>query len=232
MTKLQSLKTRLDQLPETRRLKALLENMRQFHGRLTETERQFDAAARQEEHANAVFGAKSVTGVAAARRKAARIAKQLGTKLREDIASVSNPRARVNDSVTSIGEIAAGAVRDVKADWQRLIDQKIKPYDKLVEVARKLSLDGAEELATVMQHLRTARESIPGTAERASTVAGYLQQLPSAVQKLGLDDTAVRQFLIDAAGGAAKLKAFADNPSIADFIKRYKLWDLFRVSTS
>lgn len=232
MTKLQNLKTRLDQLPETRRLKALLESMRQYHTRLTETEQQLDTAARQEDHANAVFGAKSVTVVAAARRKAARSAKQLGAKLREDISSVNNPRARVNDSVTSLSEIAAGAGRDVKTDWQRLIDQKIKPYDKLVDVARKLSLDGADDLAAVMQHLRTARESIPGTAERARVVAGYLQQLPSAVQKLGLDDTAVRQFVIDAAAGTAKLKAFTENPSIAEFVKRYKLWDLFRVSTS
>jgi hypothetical protein len=232
MTKLQSLKTRLDQLPETRRLKSLLETMRQFQDCLTQTERQLAAATKQETVANAVFGADSVTGVAVARQQVQRHAGRLGTKLREDIDCVNNPKKRVNESVTALGEIAKKAIRDVKTDWQRLIDQKIKPYDKLVDVARKLSLDGAEDLATVMQQLRSARDSIPENEERSSAVKGYLHQLPAAVQKLGLDDDAVRQFLIDAAGGAAKLKAFAENSSIPEFIKRYKLWDLFRVSTT
>jgi hypothetical protein len=232
MTKLQSLKSRLEQLPATRRLKNLVESMRQYHQLLGDAERQLDAAARTEEHANAVFGTNSVAVAGGARRRAARSAKQLVAKLREDIEIVSNPRARVNDTVTSLGEIGTGAVRDVKADWQRLIDQKLKPYDKLVDVARKLSLDGADDLATAMQHLRAARESLPSTVKQSAAVAGHVQSLPAAVQKLGLDDAAVRQFVIDAAAGAARLKTFAETPAIADFIKRHKLWDLFRVATS
>lgn len=229
MTKLQSLKSRLEQLPATRKLKGLLGNMGQFQKKLGEAATALEAAARNEEQANAVFGAGQVAVVPPERRKAARVAKKLAAKLREDIEAVSTPRAKVNEAVTTVSEIAAGAGKDVKAAWQRLIDQKVKPYDKLVEVARKLGLSGADELAAVMEQLKAAREAVPATPERASAVAKRVQDLPAAVQRLGLDDPAVRQFVVEAAAGSAKLKAFADNPSVGEFIQRHKLWDLFRV---
>jgi hypothetical protein len=163
------------------------------------------------------------------RRKVARIAKKLAAKLRDDIHSVNNPRSKVNETVTDMSELALKAGRDVRTRWQTLIDQKVNPYDKLIVVARKLRLDGADELAEVMDQLRTVRDTVPGTPDRVSTVAKQVQTLPIAVQKLDLNDTLVQKFVEDAAIGTAKLKSFADNPSISEFIQKHKLWDLFRV---
>lgn len=230
MTRLLSLKSRLEQLPATRKLKGLLGSMGQFQQKLTDSSVALDVAARNEGQANSVFGEGQIAVVLAERRKAARLAKRLAAKLREDIESVNNPRARVNDAVTNLSEIATRAGRDVKAAWQRLIDQKVKPYDKLVEVARKLKLAGAEDLAGAMDQLRAVREVVPATPDRAAALAKRVKELPAAVKKLGLDDPAVSQFVVEASSGSAKLKAFTDNPSVVEFIQRYKLWDLFRVS--
>jgi hypothetical protein len=229
MTKLKTLKTRLEKLPETKKLKGLIGSMEQYQTKLTETAGIFDAAERNEKNANTVFGADQVAIVEAERRKVARIAKKLAAKLREDIYSVNNPRSKVNETVTNMSELAAKAGRDVRTKWQNLIDQKVKPYDKLVVVARKLGLDGADELAAVMDQLRAARDTVPGSTERVNAIAKQVQELPTAVQKLDVNDPAVQQFVEDAANGTAKLKSFADNPSVSEFIQKHKLWDLFRV---
>lgn len=229
MPKLKSLKTRLEKLPETKKLKGLIGNMEQYQSKLTGAAEAFDTAERNEKNANAVFGADQVAIVETERRKVARIAKNLAAKLREDIQSVNNPRSKVNETVTDLSELAAKADRDVRIKWQSLIDQKVKPFDKLVVVARKLTLDGADELAAVMVQLRAARENVPENAERVNAVAKQVQNLPIAVQKLDLNDPAVQQFVEDAANGTAKLKSFADNPSVSEFIQKHKLWDLFRV---
>ena len=142
---------------------------------------------------------------------------------------MNNPRSKVNETVTEISELAVGAVRDVQTKWQGLIDQKVKPYDKLVVVARKLKLDGGDELAAVMDQLRAARDTVPENSERIKTVAKQVQNLPTAVQKLDLNEPAVQQFIEDASSGIAKLKSFADNQSVSEFIQKHKLWDLFRV---
>jgi hypothetical protein len=232
MTKLQSLKSRLKELPTTEKRKRLLGVMGQYHLKLTEAEEQLNSAGVQEESVNSVFGDGSVAVVTSERKKAARIAKKLAAKLREDIEAVNNPRAKVNESVTILGEIGTASVRDVRNGWHRLIDQKLKPYEKLVDVARKLHLEGAEDLAAVMQQLRSVREQIPSNAQRAANVAKSLRDLPAAVQKLGFEDATVQKFVEDAADGRAKLKVFSENAAIGAFIQRHKLWDLFRVSTN
>lgn len=229
MTKLKSLKTRLEKLPETKKLKGLIGSMEQYQTKLSEAVAAFDAAERSEKNANAVFGEEEIAVVDAERRRVARIAKKLAAKLGEDIQSVNNPRSKVNENVTEMSELAAKACKDVRTKWQSLIDQKVKPYDKLVVVARKLKLDGADELAAVMDLLRASRDTVPGNAERVKVVSNQVQNLPAAVQKLDLNDPAVQQFVEDAANGTAKLKSFADNPSVSDFIQKHKLWDLFRV---
>ncbi|VTS08022.1 hypothetical protein [Tuwongella immobilis] len=229
MTKLKSLKDRLEKLPETKKLKGLIGSMEQYQTKLKEAAVAFDTAERNENNANAVLGEEQVAIVESERRKVARIAKMLAAKLREDIQSVNYPRTKVNEAVTDISELAAKAGRDVRTKWQSLIDQKVKPYDKLVVVARKLKLEGADELAAVMDLLRAARDTVPGNTERVNAVAKQVQNLPTAVQKLDLNDPAVQQFIEDAASGTAKLKSFADNQSVSDFIQKHKLWDLFRV---
>jgi hypothetical protein len=231
MTKLLNLKNRLEQLPETQKRKRLLGAMQQYQLKLTETEKQLATAQVDEQYANSIFGVDSVAVVEGERKKAARIAIKLGKKLREDIEAVNNPRARINDTVTSLGEIGTGLAREVKNAWNRLIDQKLKPYEKLVDVARKLKMEGADQLAVIMQQLRSARDHVPTSRERAEHIARSLRNLPAAVQKLGFEDPVVQKFVEDAVDGKAKLKAFADHPAIAEFIQKYKLWDLFRVTT-
>jgi hypothetical protein len=231
MAKLQELKERLNLLPEKHRLKNLVGKLTEYRNQITQAAKQLDLALGAEAHLETVFGQGASTVAADERKRAGQVSKRLATKIRARLEAVSDPRSRANDDVTAINEGAAKASRDVKQAWQRLLDQRLKPFERLAEVATRLALPGAGDLEQTMTALKAARSGVPSTALKAQEVAGLLQDLPRAVQNLGLEDAAVQRFLIDATQGSAKLKTFHEAEAIAAFIAKHNLWDLFRVST-
>jgi hypothetical protein len=231
MTKLQELKGRLELLPEKNRLKNLVGKLTEYGDQIADAQRMLEGAVSDEMTVRTVFGDDASTVAAEEKKRAGRVSKRMAAKIRERIEAVSEARARVNDDVTAINDGAAKAARDVKQAWQRLVDQKLRPYEGLAEVATQLKLRGAENLSQTMSSLRTARGNVPANAQRAASVSALLDSLPVAVQTLGLKDEAVRRFVIDATRGTAKLKTFHDTAAIAEFIaKNDKLWELFRVT--
>jgi hypothetical protein len=232
MTKLQELKERLELLPEKNRLKTLVGRLTEYGAQIAEAERVLEDAVSDEANIRIVFGDDASTVAAEEKKRAGRVSKRMAAKIRDRIEAVSEAKARVNDDVTAINDGAAKAARDVKQGWQRMVDLKLRPYERLAEVATQLKLRGAENLSQTMSSLRAARGSVPGNAQRAASVSALLLSLPVAVQKLGLKDDTVQRFLIDATQGTAKLKTFHDTEAIAEFIADNDLWELFRVTLS
>lgn len=231
MTKLQELRGRLDLLPEKHRLKTIVGKLTEFRDLLADSARAFDAALAQEASVRRVFGEEATAAASDERRRAGKVAKRMAVKVGSRIEAVNESRSRVNEDVIAIKEAAAKAGRDMKLAWQRLLDQRLKPYERLAEVAERLNLKGASELSQIMNGLRGARAGVPGTARQADDVADLLRRLPDTIRRLGLEDEAVRKFLVDSSEGTARLKSFHDNQAIADFVSQHDLWDLFRVST-
>jgi hypothetical protein len=231
MTKLQELKGRLELLPEKHRLKTLVGKLTEYSTQVAAAARVLEDAVSDEGNVRLVFGDDASTVAGEEKKRAGRVSKRMATKLRGRIEAVSDAKARVNDDVTAINDGAAKAARDVKQAWQRLLDQRLRPYERLAEVATQLKLAGAGDLSQTMSSLRAARGAVPGNAQRAAGVSALLLGLPVAVQNLGLKDEAVQRFLIDATQGTAKLKAFHDTKGVADFISKNDLWELFRVNT-
>jgi len=231
MTKLQELKGRLELLPEKHRLKTLVGKLTEYGIQVAGAVRVLEGAVSEEANVQLVFGDDASTAACEEKKRAGRVSKRMATKIRTRIEAVSEAKARVNDDVTAINEGAAKAARDVKQAWQRMLDQKLRPYERLAEVATQLNLPGAADLSQTMSSLRAARSAVPSNAKRAGEVSALLLSLPTAVQNLGLEDEAVQRFLIDATQGAAKLKAFHETKAIAEFIAQNDLWELFRVNT-
>ena len=223
MSLLSQITQRLEQLPEQRKLKTLIDDVRTLTARVLETHDRLLECSSKRSFAHVVFSDENFSKTATTVRGAARQAANLKETLEKDFSQVSD-RA-TEEKVTRLDGRAKQAEADLAKTWPGLMQRQLRSYEAIGEVAA--NLPGGAGLSDIMRRLRQHADKPPATQQTAEIISTDLSALRESVETLGLEGEAGK-FLIKAAKGLADPRElFKDE--IKEYFDDKDLWHVLAV---
>jgi len=223
MPTLNEITTRLKELPEQKKLKALNSHVQTLTTKLDEIHMKLSDSFNKRAFAQLVFPEEEFSTAVTAIKAAARQAAKLKASLVEKFSDVAN-RA-TEEKVIRLADRAKNAQDDLAKSWPSLMQRQLKSYEAIAEVAA--NLPGGTALAAVMQRLRQHADKPPATQQMAESIGNDLTSLRKSIDTLGLKGEAGK-FLIKAAKGLADPRdLFKDE--IKNYFDEKDLWHVLAV---
>lgn len=222
----QGLKAVLEALPDKERKKDLVGNLRQLAQSAVQARDSLEKSFKSARLVQAVFSGTEFRQLLEKAADAARTARAGGKKLAADVRVVS--KDSFDKQIVAIKEYATAGANSVSDVWQKRLNTHIDTYQRIADAARLARVPGSEPLEGTLNELRTRQRALPSDATDAARLARKVAGLSETINKLGLTGK-TRDFLVAAANGQASARDL-EQPEIRDWLTRYQLWDILRVS--
>jgi hypothetical protein len=222
----QKLKIVLESLPDKEQRKDLVGILRQFAKATAQAGNSLEAAFLAARLTQEVFPGTEFRQLETKTADAARNARACSKKLVVDVRAVS--KDSFDKQVVAIREGATAAANSVSDVWQKRLNAHIDTYQRIADAARLARVPGSEPLEGTLKELRTRQRVPPSDAGDAAMLTGKVTGVAETIQQLGLTGKP-RDFLIAAASGQASAREL-EHPEIRDWLTRYKLWEILRVT--
>lgn len=226
MSRLLELKSRIEKLPQLQKQKQ--NNARVAAFRIQVDNALHDIKERVESRARiqVVFPdaklKKTIDAVKQSKLQAARLIE----KLNEDFNEIAS--AETDKKITRIKERNAEAHDEIRRSWKKNIEEELKPFHSLVEIAREAALPGHEEIVASMASLNSTASSPPETLDSARQIRINLDCLRTSLGDLDLEGPG-GEFLKNAVNGKANPKDLL-NEEVREFLDAKDLWDILTIS--
>jgi hypothetical protein len=221
-----TLKAALESLPEKDQKKDLVGNLRQFVQNTAQAGDALEKSFQSARLVQRIFDGAEFRQLLDKAADAARTARACGKKLASDVRVVS--KDSFEKQIVAIKDYATAGANSVSDVWQKKLTAHIATYQRIAEAARLARVPGSEPLEGALNDLRTRQGVLPCDAADAAKLAKKVVGVAETIQNLGLTGKP-RDFLIAAANGQASARDL-DEPTVREWLTRYGLWDILRVS--
>jgi hypothetical protein len=223
MSMLLEVRERIEKLPELQKQKQNNQKVAHFSLRMEEAFVDLKECLKLRQCVLIVFPDAILTKTSDAVRQTKRQVALLLEKLQGDFDAIGTNETE--KKVTRVRERNDEAKDQIRKEWKRCADEKIRLLASLVEIVR--SIPGNEAIVESFASIQNRTSAPPNNVDSAENLRDDLEQLRVALGQLKLEGPG-GQFLKRAVNGRASAKELLNN-EVQEFLEANNLWDVLTI---
>jgi hypothetical protein len=223
MSMLLEVRERIKKLPELQKQKQNNQKVAQFSLRMEEAFVDLKECLKLRQCVLIVFPYAVLTKTAEAVRQSKKQVALLLEELQGNFDAIGTNETEMN--VRSVRERNGHAKDQIKKEWKRCVDERIKDFAPLVEIVR--SIPGNEVIVENYGSIQNRATVPPNIVDSAEKLRDDFEQLRVALGQLKLEGPG-GQFLNRAVNGRASAKELLDK-EVQEFLEANNLWDVLTI---
>jgi hypothetical protein len=223
MSMLLELRERIEKLPELQKQKQNNQKVAHLSQRMEEAFLDLKECLRLRQCVLIVFPDAILTKTSEAVRQSKKQIALLLEKLQGDFDAIGT--SETEKKVTRVRERNDESRDQIKKEWKRCADERIKYFAPLVEIVR--SIPGNEAIVEIYASSQNRFSVPPNNIDSAEKLRNDLEKLRVALGQLKLEGPG-GQFLKRAVNGRASAKELLDS-EVQEFLEANGLWDVLTI---